>query len=52
MESAGRIRLSRAPHMKYKYLLGNGVRPMDEALEYFRRVAKQTDSPLLRAVAN
>ena len=50
-ESVDRIRLSRAPHMKYKYLLGNGGRTMDKALEYFRRVAKQTDSPLARAVA-
>ena len=38
MESVDRIRLSRAPHMKYKYLLSGGVRTMDKALEYFRRV--------------
>ena len=50
-ESADRIRLSPAPHMKYKYLLGNGVRTMAEALEYFRRVVRQTDSPPVRAVA-
>ena len=52
MEPVDRIRLSRAPHMKYKYLLPNGVRAMDKAWEHFRRVAKQTDSPLARAVAN
>ena len=51
MESVGRIRLSRAPHMKYKYLLGNGARTINEALEYFRRVVRQTDSPPVRAVA-
>ena len=51
MESVGRIRLSRSPHMKYKYLLANGARSMDKALEFFRRVAEQTDSPLVRAVA-
>ena len=48
-ESADRIRLSRAPDMKYKYLLPGGVRTMDKALEYFRRVVKQSDDPLVRA---
>ena len=52
MESVGSIRLSRPPHMKYKYSLPNGARPMDKALEYFRRVANETDNPLARAVAN
>ena len=52
MESVDRIRLSRAPRMKDKYLLPNGAQSMDEALEYFRAVAKQMDSPLARAVAN
>ena len=51
MESAGRIRLSRAPNMKYKCLLSNGAQSMDAALEYFSRVAKQTDNALVRAVA-
>ena len=35
MESADRICLSRAAHMKYKYLLGNGARATSEALGYF-----------------
>ena len=52
MESVGRIRLRRAPRMKYKPFLPNCVQSMDKALEYFRRVAKQTDSPLVRAVAS
>ena len=52
MESVDRIRLSRSPRMKYKYLLSNGAQSMDKALEYFRRVAKQTDGPLVRAGAN
>ena len=52
MGSVGRIRLSRAPHVKYKYLLFGGVRSMDEALEYFRRAAKRSDDPLVRAVAS
>ena len=38
--SVGRIRLSRAPHMKCTYLLGDGVQTMGRALEYFRRAAK------------
>ena len=46
-----RIRLGCAPHMKRKYLLSNGAQLMDTALEHFRRVAKQTDSALVRAVA-
>ena len=52
LESAGRIRLSRAPHMKNKYLLVGGARSMDKAPEYFRRVAKQSGDPLARAVAS
>ena len=51
MESVDRTRLSRAPHTKYKFLLPNGVRSMGRALECFRRVAKQTDNALVRAVA-
>ena len=51
MESVDRIRLSRAPHMKYKFLLSGNVNSMDKALEYFRRVAKETDDELVRAVA-
>ena len=52
MESVGRNRLSRAPHMKCKYLLPNGAQSIDKALGYFRRVTKQTDGSLVRAVAN
>ena len=33
IKSVDRIRLSRAPHVKYKYLLSGGVRSMDKALE-------------------
>ena len=51
LESVDRLRLSRAPHMKFKYLLSGGVSSMDKALEYFRRVAKETDDTLVRAVA-
>ena len=51
MESADRTRLSRAPHMKYKSLFSNGAQSMGRALEYFRRVAKQTDSASARAAA-
>ena len=51
MESADRIRPSRAPHMRYKYMLSNGVHAVNKASEYFLRVAKQTDGDLFRAVA-
>ena len=51
MESVGRIRLSRAPHMKYEYLLSNGAQSTAKTLEYLRRVAKQTDDALVRAAA-
>ena len=52
MKPVGRIRLSRAPHMQYNYLLPNGGQSTDKASEWFRRVAKQTESPPARAVAN
>ena len=52
LELADRIRLSRAPRMKYKYLLAGGARSMDKASEHFRRVARQSDGPLARAVAS
>ena len=51
LESVDRLRLSRAPHMKFRYLLSGGVRSMDKALEYFRRVAKESKDPLVCAVA-
>ena len=51
LESVDRLRLSRAPHMKFKFLLSGNVTSMDKALEYFRRVAKETDEELVRAVA-
>ena len=38
--------------MKYKCLLAGGARTMDRALEYFRRAVKQSDDPLVRAVAS
>ena len=52
MESVDRIRLSRAPHMKDKYLLSNGAQSVYKSLEYLRRVAKKTGSSLVREVAN
>ena len=51
LESVDRLRLSRAPHMKYKYLLAGGVTSMDKALEYFRRVIKESDDVLVRSIA-
>ena len=51
LESVDRLRLSRAPHMKFKYLLSGNVKSMDKALEYFRRVAKESKDPLVCAVA-
>ena len=51
LESVDRLRLSRAPHMKFKYLLSGGVQSMDKALEYFRRVAKESSDALVKAVA-
>ena len=51
-EPVDRTRLSRALHMKCKYLLPNGVQPIDRPLEYSRRVAKRTDSALACAVAS
>lgn len=50
-KSVGRIRLSRAPRMMYKSLLDNGAQSTDRALEYYRRVAIETDSALVRAAA-
>ena len=38
--------------MKCKYLLPNGVQSMDCPLVYSRRVAKQTDRSLARAVTS
>ena len=52
MEPTGRVRLSRAPHIRYRYLLSGGVRPMDKAIEYFRPEPKRTVIPPVRAVAN
>ena len=51
MESAGSIRPSRAPHMECKFLLRKGGQCMGCALEYLSRVANETDSTLVRAVA-
>ena len=52
LESIDRIRLNRAPHMKFKNLLSPDARGMNRALEYFRRVAKGTESVLVQALAN
>ena len=46
-----RVRLDRAPHVKYKYLLGSGGQSMDRALEHFCCFVKETGSPSVRAVA-
>ena len=43
MESVHRIRLSRAPRVKYEYLLSNGSQAMGRASEYSRRAASETD---------
>ena len=51
VESVDRLRLNCAPHLKYKFLLPNAAHSMGRALEYFRRVAKQTDSASARAAA-
>ena len=51
LDSAGRIRPNRSPHMKFKYLSRNGVQSADKALGYSRRVANQSESSLVRAVA-
>ena len=47
--SIDRIRLNRAPHMKFMDLLGTQVLGVRRALEYFRRVAKGTDRVPVRA---
>ena len=49
MESVDRIRLRRAPHMRYKHLLGNGVQTMGRVFEFPCRVAEEADSSLVRA---
>ena len=51
LESANRLRLSSAPHMKFKYLLSGGVQSMDKALEYFRRAVKESNDAVAQAVA-
>ena len=50
-ESVDRICLSRAPHIHYRNLLSNGAQSLGRSWEYFRRVAKETGSALVRAVA-
>ena len=51
MGSVGRIRLSRAPRMKYKCFRGAGARSVGRAAENFRRVANEPNSSLVRAAA-
>ena len=43
--------LSRPPRMKHKYLLGGPIAPMDPLSAYFLRAIKETDDPLVHAVA-
>ena len=50
-ESVDRPRFRRVPKKKYKYLLGKGAQYMDRSTGYFRRVAEETDSSLVRAAA-
>ena len=52
LESVDRPRLSRAPRMKFKYLLSGGVQSMDKALEYFRRVVRESNTVLAQSVAS
>ena len=42
LESLGRTRMSRAPHLKYDHLLGPVATSMGRALAYFRRVMKES----------
>ena len=51
LESVGRMRLSRAPHMEFKSLLAPTMAPRGRPLEYFRLVAKETDNTLVEALA-
>ena len=52
MDSVDRIHLSCATHMKSKFSLRNGAHALGRALEYFRRVAEETDSSSVRAGVN
>ena len=49
MESLGRIRLNRAPEMKYKDESGPRVGSIGRVVAYFRQVIKETDNELVRA---
>ena len=51
IDSLGRDRLGRANHLKFQDLLGLCVDFMGRALAHFRKVAKETDIDLVRALA-
>ena len=51
LESVDRIRLNRAPHTEFKFLLGAGASSIGQALEYFRRVASAFRNPLVKVLA-
>ena len=51
MESADSIRLGRVPHTKCKLLLPTGAQTLGRFLEYFCRVARQTDNASAPTVA-
>ena len=51
LKSLGRCDLGPAPHMKYGLLLGPNVTSMGRAITYFRKVVKESDDPLARALA-
>ena len=51
VEPIGRIRLNRAPYMKFRLLFGPGIQGRDRALEFFRHVAKGTNDVVARTRA-
>ena len=51
MGSIDRIRLNRAPQMKFEDLLGSNLQGMDRASESFWRIANESENGLVRAVA-
>ena len=51
MELLDRIRLSRAPHKGYRHLLGRNVTSMHRAVASFNKVIKETDDPMVPALA-
>ena len=51
LESVGRLRLSRAPHVEFKFLPGSGPSSIGRAVAYIRRVAKERGNFLAKALA-